>query len=176
MIQAKAKKKRTRQANRKQQAHQKVALAMVAAVVQGMLQESEKNLELDKQRYRDQVKRIWRWSNECLDGLTLGKKSVEASIALVKRSDIEVQRYIGGKGEKTVGHYAMVWLMLGYLCDDAARLYAQGRNQRAWNFLSSVVNTWTGMLLEESPADRDYEGQAGELAERVWDLVFGRLQ
>lgn len=170
---AKQLRKRTKQHRRRQQAQVKIRLAWAGAVTQGMMVETEKYLIPEHAKEREQVRKVWRWSNACLDGLQLGKKSIDASIALVRASDVEVQAALG-KGQHTIGHFAMVWLMIGYVLDDCARRYAPAEKQREWRYLASVVNTWAGMLLDLSPDDRDYEGQAGDLAERVWAIVIGR--
>jgi len=171
---AKVKRKATKAHKRRAQANTKVVLAAIPAIAQGMLTETEKYLSFDRQTERDQIKRIWRWSNKCLDGITLGVKSVEASCSIIRQVDAELQKTVRHGEPKTIGHYAIVWLMIGYLADEARRL-APERDRRAWNYLASTVNTWTAMLLAASPDDgTDYEGEAGELADRAWNVVFGK--
>jgi hypothetical protein len=171
---AKIKRKATKAHRRRLQANTKIVLAAVPAIAQGMMTETEKYLIFERQAELDQIKRIWRWSNKCLDGITLGVKSVEVSCTIIRQVDAEVQKIIRPGTPKTIGHYAVVWLMIGYLADEARSL-APAKDKRSWNYFASVVNTWTGMLLGAAPHDgTDYESEAGELADRAWSVVFGR--
>lgn len=171
---AKIKRKATRAHKRRAQANTKIVLATIPAIAQGMLTETERNLSFDRQAELDQIERIWRWSNKALDSITLGVKSVEASCSIIRQVDAELKQTVKRGVPKTIGHYAVAWLMIGYLADEARRL-APDRDRRSWNYLASTVNTWTGMLLDHAPDDgTDYEGEAGELADRAWGVVFGR--
>lgn len=171
---SKIKRKATRTHRRRLQANTKVVLATIPAIAQGMMIETQQHITVDRAKEREQIQRVWRWSNKCLDTITIGKRSVDSAGDLIKQVDAELQKTVKRGVPKTVGHYAIAWLMIGYLADEARRL-APERDRRAWNYLASTVNTWTQMLLAAAPDDgTDYEGEAGELADRAWQVVFGR--
>ena len=169
---ARVKRKATLKAQRRAKAQVKVSLATILGLIQGMMIETEKYLSIEKKQYQDQIKRVWRWSNECFNQLDLGKHSLTKSLELVTAFSKIVERYIPPAGEKTVGDYAMVWLALGYLADEAV-FFVEDRDQKKWTWLASVVDTWTGYCLDNADKGRDYEAEAGELAERVRKIVWG---
>jgi len=173
-IQAKPLKKATKKHRRYQEAKRKTALAVAASLVLGMLQETERTLELEYQKDRDQADRVRRWSNACLEGVELGRRSLDEARTTVYRVDDELRRYISDRGPKNLGHYAVAWLVLGHLCDEARHRYAGKDRAREWRFLSSVVNTFAERVLTNAPEDQDYEKIAGEAAMHVWDRVFER--
>ena len=169
---AKPLKKATKRHRRYQEAKRKTTLAVVASLVLGMLQETERCLQFDRQKDQDQAERVRRWANACLDGVELGRRSLDEARAKVYRVDDELNRYITGRGPKNLGHYAVAWLVLGYLCDEARHNHAGQDRAREWRFLSSVVNTFAERVLANAPGDRDYEGIAGEASLQVWNKVF----
>jgi len=169
---AKPLKKATRRHRRYQEAKRKTALAVVASLVLGMLQETERCLQFDHKRDQDQAERVRRWGNTCLEGVELGRRSLDEARATVYRVDEELRRFIADRGPKNLGHYGIAWLVLGYLCDEARHNHAGQERAREWRFLSSVVNTFAERVLANAPDDRDYEGIAGEASLQVWDKVF----
>lgn len=170
---AKILKKRTKQHQRYLQANTKVVLVVVPALAQGMMYETQSNIAVDKAKEQQQIDRVWRWSNAVLDSLMIGKHAVDKASSLIKAIDRHVKGYAPSGQPKNIGHYAMVWLAIGYLADEARR-FAPERQQRAWNYFASTVNTWTAMMMDNAPSDKDYEAQAGELADKAWGIVFGR--
>lgn len=167
-VQVRAKKAQMRE-KRKQEARQKVFAAVVAAVAQGFMQETQKNLTIEKPEYEKQIQRVWRWSNECLDKIELGKRSIMASTRLLHALDAQVQADSPPGVPKTVGDYAVVWLAIGFLADEIKHMIPT----KQWNYLASVTNTWGAMVLDQAPADgTDYESRAGDLAEGMWYTAF----
>lgn len=167
-VQKRAKKAQIRQ-RRREEARKKVFTAVVAAVAQGFMQETQKNLTIDKPEHDKQIQRVWRWSHECLDELQLGKRSIMASTELLHALDKEVQADSPPGVPKTVGDYAVVWLSIGFLADEARMM----NPTRQWNYLASVINTWGAMVLDQAPDDgTDYEARAGDLAMRMWQIAF----
>ena len=164
-VQAKPLKKATKKHARYQRAQRNLRLATIAALCQGMLIQTRNNITLDKQKEREQLDKIQKWSDKCLDGILLGRKALDQSTRLVRAIDHEVRRYADGSPQH-LGHYCMVWLMIGYLCDESRPI----ANSREWNYLASVVNTWTGWMLEHT--SEYYEEMAGELAERARSLII----
>ena len=162
---AKIRKKATKKHHRYQRAQRNLRLATVAALAQGMYYQTINNINLDTKREREQLERIKKWSDKCLDNIQLGKHALDQSTNLVRAIDNEVRRYADGSPQH-LGHYCMVWLMIGYLCDESRPI----ANSREWNYLASVVNTWTGWMLEH--ISEDYEEKAGELAERARNLII----
>jgi hypothetical protein len=169
---AKPLKKATQRHCRYQEAQRKTVLAVVASLVLGMLQETERCLRFEQQKDENQAARVRRWSNACLDGVELGRRSLDEARATVHRVDDELRQFIAQRGPKNLGHYAIAWLVLGYLCDEARYRYAGEDRAREWRFLSSVVNTFAERVLANAPEDQDYEEIAGEAALHVWDRVF----
>lgn len=170
----KVKKKATKNHERRLQANTKMALVTVPAIAQGMIHETTKNLCLDKKKELAQIERIRKWSDKCLSGIDMGVNSVEGSCQLIRTVDQEVQKSLPQDKPKTVGHFAIVWLMVGYLADEAKMLSSEER-RRDWNFLTSTINTWIAMMLDQAPDDgTDYEEVAGDLADRAWKIIFGK--
>lgn len=173
--QAKPLKKATERDQRLKQARSKAALATAAALVQGMLNESEDHLKFYQQRHHDQAERVRRWSDRCLNAIPeLGVHTLNE--ALTKTSQIRetFDAYIKGRGPQGIGHYAVAWIVLGYVVDEARYRFVESQDLvRRWNFFVSVTNTFAEMFLENAEGDQDYKALAGEAAEHIWSSIFG---
>ena len=163
---AKIRKKATKKHHRYQRAQRNLRLATVAALAQGMYYQTVNNVTLDTKREREQLKRIKKWSDRCLDGIELGRHSLDQSTKLVRAIDAEVRKFADGSPQH-LGHYCMVWLMISYLCEETRNVVCADRN---WNYLASVVTTWVDIMLEY--VNEDYEEMAGELAERAREIII----
>jgi hypothetical protein len=174
---AKAKpcKKATERDQRVKRARAKIALAVTCSLVLGMLNETERCLEFEQAKHSRQAERVRRWANECLDDdeLELGAESLRQARTAVYAVHDALNAYIAGRGPKGIGHYAVAWIALGYMVDEARVRFVESEDiQRRWNFLASTVNTFAAMFLDEAEQDRDYEALAGKAAEHVWSSIF----
>ena len=163
---AKKLKKATRAHQRLEQAKVKTVLATVAAMCQGCAMQVLDNLQLQKKE-QDQIKRILRWSDECMDHIALGKKAVlKATTDHIPNIGNMIDQHVPLSARKGLGQYVVIWLILGYLADAARDRYAPESQLRQWRYLASVVNTWTAMVMryESKPA---YEEAGGVLAQKV---------
>ncbi len=173
--QAKTLKKATEREQRKKQARAKAALATSAALVQGMLNETERCLQFDQQKHSRQAERVRRWSNRCLDAIPeLGVHTLNEAYTKTRRIHTVFDNYIRDRGPYGVGHYAVAWIVLGYIVDEAQNRFVGSLDmQRRWRFFTSVTNTFAEMVLENAEEDQDYEALAGDAAEHIWSSIFG---
>mgnify|MGYP000155523203 CR=1 FL=1 len=172
---AKPLKKATERDQRIKQARAKTALAVTCSLVLGMLNETERCLRFEQVKHQRQARRVRKWADECLnDGdLELGAESLRQARAAVYSVHDALNAYIQGRGPKGIGHYAVAWIALGYMVDEArARFVESEDTTRRWNFLASVTNTFAEMFLEEAEKDRDYEEIAGEASLNVGSRIF----
>lgn len=171
---AKALKKRTKQHKRQLQANTKIALASIAAMDQGQMGQMQQILAL-KKKEQQQAERVIRWAERCLTSLELGKHSVHQAMQLAVNMGELVDREVRRDNDKIgLGHYTAIWIGLGYLTDEARFKLVPVGQIRNWNFLASVVNTWTGMMMEHTRFVSIWESLGGELAEKMWSLIFNR--
>ena len=173
--QAKPCKKATEREQRLKLARAKTVLAVSSSLTIGMLNETERCLRFDHKKYSDQASRVRKWGQGCLDlkDMQLGRRALDEAIAKSHRVQSQLGRYIAGRGPKGIGHYAVAWITLGYIVDEArSKFVATPEIKRRWNFFASTVNTFAEMFLEEAEEDRDYEALAGEASEQVWSHVF----
>jgi len=173
--QVKSFKKATERDQRLKQARSKAALATAASLVQGMLNETERCLRFDQQKHSQQAERVRRWSNHCLDAIPdLGVHTLNEALTKTQRIQETFDGYIRGRGPSGIGHYAVAWIVLGYVVDEARYRFVESQDlMRRWNFFVSVTNTFAEMFLESAEEDRDYEELAGEAAIHIWDSIFG---
>ncbi len=173
--QAKNLKKATEREQRVKRARSKAALATAAALVQGMLNETERCLEFDQQRHSKQAERVRRWSNHCLDAIPeLGVHTLNEAYTKTGRIHHLFDDYIKDRGPYGIGHYAVAWIVLGFVVDEAQNRFVESQDmKRRWNFFTSVTNTFAEMVLEDAEEDQDYEALAGEASEHIWNSIFG---
>ena len=160
-------KKATQAHQRLEQAKVKTVLATVAAMCQGCAMQARDNLDGLTAREQDQISRILKWSDECLDHIALGKKAVlKATTDHIPNIGKMIDQHVPLSARKGLGQYVVIWLILGYLADAARDRYAPVAQLRQWRYLASVVNTWAAMVMrhESKPA---YEEAGGVLAEKV---------
>lgn len=170
----KSKKARKRE-ERRIWALQKQRACTIAGLIQGMLHQTEDNLTLAHSKYTKQLERIRRWSDELLSEFhgELGYVTVQEAIKTVHRVSGVIDSHVPTKGYKTVGHYGAMWIVLGYLADEAKHEVEYLSGHRAWNFLASCTNTWAAMMLAEAPEDGlDYEKMAGEILDDARAALF----
>jgi len=173
---AKPLKKATQRHRRVQRAKHNTRLAVVAALAEGMGQKTEGFAFLDKQKEKDQIAKIRRWAIECLHSLKfddngnnkMGVRAGEQATHLALTIEKECNKRIEGE-EQNLGHLLMIWLMIGYLADEARFLISE--QQRPWNYLASTVNTWVQMIIDHV-WDDVYEERACELAERAREIII----
>ena len=171
---AKIKRKATKQHQRRLQANNKIVLASIAAMCQGQMKQMVEVLTLNKKE-QQQAERVINWSDRCLYGLELGKTSVQQAMQIATSMGELVDREINqGSSRIVLGHYAAIWIGLGYLTDEARFRIAPANQTRNWNFLASVTNTWAGMMLSHVRHAGIWESMGGELSEKMWELVFRR--
>jgi len=168
---ARVKNKQTRNHQRLQRARDNLVQAAVVSLVLGMVQKTTDYLALDQARHVKQLQRVERWGWQVLQKIEIGRTAMLRACELVEALQQVVDRYISPVGHKTVGHYAAVWIALGYLCDEASLIYHR-HSDPPWNWLASTVNNWSAMVLEHAEADRDYELLAGEMAEKIREVVL----
>jgi len=173
---AKPLKKATEHDRRVKQAKAKTSLAVAAALVRGMLNEANNNLTFSRKKEREQAEKIKKWADECLylNDMELGRRSLDEAVRATHRVHCQLNEYISGRGPHGIGDYAVAWLALGYIVDEAKHRYVgTPEHKRRWNYLASVVNTFAEMFLEQSEEDgTDYEAIAGEASEKVWASTF----
>ena len=172
---AKPLKKATEREQRLKLARAKTVLAVSSSLTIGMLNETERCLRFDHKKYSDQAARVRKWGQGCLDlkDMQLGRRALDEAIAKSHRVQSQLDRYITGRGSKGIGRYAVAWITLGYIVDEARHRYVATPDiKRRWNFFASTVNTFAEMFLAEAEEDWDYEALAGEASEQVWSHVF----
>lgn len=168
-------KKATQHDQRVKRARAKTVLAVTAALVRGMLNETERCLAFDHEKHKQQAEKVKRWADECINlkDMELGRRSLDEAFAKTHSVHKRLNSYISERGPHGIGHYAIAWVALGYFVDEARWRYVQTPEiKRRWNFFASTVNTFAEMFLDEAEQDRDYEALAGEAAEQVWGQVF----
>lgn len=98
-----------------------------------------------------------------LKGLSLGWFEVHKNATAVHDLGLN---YVPTGGQN-VGHYAIYWPGLGWLCDAATR-YSQDKNITV---LANSVNEWVSMLLENIFQDQDYESLAGFCGKGLRNII-----
>ena len=167
-------KKQTQKHQRLMDARRKTAMASVAAIAQGCAgqivdackRESEQTAEL--KRTQDQVQRIVKWSDTCLDRLEIGKKGLDTAFARFNAVEDMLKDKIADLDG--VSQHAATWIMISFLCDDCRDRYAD--KSREWNYFAGCVATWTGKLLAECRWKSRVESIGGELGEKAWEIIL----
>jgi len=172
---AKPLKKATERDQRLKEAKAKTALAVTVSLVLGMLNETERCLEFEQAKHLRQAERVRRWGDECLnsDELELGSRAMDVATHTIYLVHDRLNAYIADRGPKGIGHYAIAWVALGYMVDEARLKFVQSPQiKRKWNFLASTTNTFAEMFLEQAELDKDYESLAGEASLDVGRRMF----
>lgn len=169
---AKVRRKETKRIRRIEQAKTKTALLATSVLIFSMYLETKKFLTMDNEA-RMLLEKVAESSMKCTNSIEFGKKSTETTGNMTSAADKEIKKKIEDGKPKTVGHYAMAWLMLGYLSDEAKNYVSDSRRE-LWENLSHWTNLWVDEIMAQSPEDEtDYEEEAGELADNVWTVIFG---
>ena len=174
-VKARPLKKATLRDQRVKRARAKTALAVTCSLVLGMLNETERCLKFEQAKHSRQAEQVRRWANECLDDdeLELGVESLRQARAAVYAVHDALNAYIAGRGPKGIGHYAVAWIALGYMVDEARMRFVESEDiKRRWNFLASTTNTFAEMFLEEAESHQDFEAIAGEASLNVGSRIF----
>lgn len=170
-MKAKPLKKATERDLRVKRARAKTGCAVTASLVIAMLRETRTYVTFEHKKIQDQAERVSKWGWTCLNdkGLDIGAAALREATAAVHGVHSSLDAYIRERGPKGIGHYAVAWISLGFMVDEARDRYIETKEiRRNWNFFSSTVNTFAEMFLQNAEDDRDYEALAGEAAESVW--------
>lgn len=168
---AKKLKKQSRNNQRLQRGKRRLQQVTVACMAKGMVDRLRENPGTLSKPAHDQLRKIYRWADECLPkGYgNQDMRTVERALESINLIDQEIFRLIPGKSpNRIMDRTVAVWVLLGYLCDEMA--YRE--QQPEWRWLTSTVNTFTKWWLAEE-GDRAEEA-AGQISQYAYGVIFGK--